>query len=389
MSHALRRPAHASRPTLVLSALMAALFCFVVSAVSTPGDVLGATSTKSAMCGANLRTHATTSAKIRGTIRKGTKVSVIATVVGGSWRTTCAGKPVHGRSWLRISAINGKSVRSTYGVSYLYAAAGLFKSVVTTFTRYAACTTYLRTGPDRSTAAKALIKTDTKVTVAASVTGTSYNTTCAGNPAVGNGWYRITAVNGVSVSSLYGVSSVYAASGLFKTTATVQAAAAPTATPTPTPKPAATPTPTPTATAASMPTPTPASTATATPTPTSAPTPTATPAPTPTPRITEGIDVSHWQGAIDWTMVAASGKRFAYIKASESTDFVDPAFLQNRAGARAAGLYVGAYHFAQPSATAGDAVAEADHFIDTAGRPGATSSPCSISSGPAASHRPR
>ena len=91
-----------------------------------------------------------------------------------------------------------------------------------------------------------------------------------------------------------------------------------------------------------------------------------TPTPTPTPKITEGIDVSHWQGTIDWTQVAAAGKQFAYIKASESTDFVDPLYVQNRAQARAAGLYVGAYHFAQPSTTAGDAVAEADHFIDVA-----------------------
>jgi len=358
MSHALRRPARASRPTVVLSALMAALFCFVVSSMSMPGDVLGATSTKSAMCGANLRVHATTSARIRATIRTGAKVSVIATVVGGSWRTTCAGKPVHGRSWLRISAINGKSVRSTYGVSYLYAAAGLFKSVVTTYTRYAACTTYLRTGASQTTAAKAMIKVDVKVTVAASVTGTSYSTTCAGKPAAGTGWYRISAVNGTSVSSLYGVSSVYAAAGLFKTAATVTTAATATATPTPPPAP----TPTPTATPAPAPTPNPTPAAT----PTSAPAPTATPAPAPTPKVAEGIDVSHWQNAIDWTMVAASGKRFAFIKASESTDFVDPLFVQNRAQARAAGLYVGAYHFAQPSTTAGDAVAEADHFIDTA-----------------------
>jgi lysozyme len=64
--------------------------------------------------------------------------------------------------------------------------------------------------------------------------------------------------------------------------------------------------------------------------------------------------------------VAASGKKFAYIKASESTDYVDPLYAQNRAQARAAGLYVGAYHFAQPSTTAGDAVAEADHFIAVA-----------------------
>jgi GH25 family lysozyme M1 (1,4-beta-N-acetylmuramidase) len=79
--------------------------------------------------------------------------------------------------------------------------------------------------------------------------------------------------------------------------------------------------------------------------------------------MTEGIDVSHWQGTINWPSVAAAGKRFAYIKASESTTYVDPSYTTNRAAAGAAGLLVGAYHFAQPSATVGDAWAEADHFL--------------------------
>ena len=331
MSHAFRRPAYVSRTTFFTSALVAALFCFVVTAVAMPGDVIGATSTKAATCGANLRTSDKVGARLRTTIKKGTKVSVTATLTGGSWRATCAGKSVHGHSWVRISAINGKSVKSSYGVTYLYAAAGLFKSVVVPVTRYAACTVYLRTGPAATAAAKTTIKLDAKVTVVVAVTGTSYSTTCAGKPAAGTAWFRISAINGKSVSSLYGVPYVYGAAALFKKTATVVTAVA-----TPTPTVAPTPTPTPTAT------------------------------PTPNPNIAEGIDVSHWQGTINWTAVAAAGKRFSYIKASESTDYVDPNYVQNRAQARAAGLYVGAYHFAQPGATVGDAVAEADHFIDTA-----------------------
>ena len=82
--------------------------------------------------------------------------------------------------------------------------------------------------------------------------------------------------------------------------------------------------------------------------------------------MTEGIDISHWQGTINWTKVAASGKRFAYMKATESTSYVDPTYVSNRQQAQAAGLFVGAYHFGQPSTTAGDASAEADHFVDTA-----------------------
>jgi GH25 family lysozyme M1 (1,4-beta-N-acetylmuramidase) len=91
--------------------------------------------------------------------------------------------------------------------------------------------------------------------------------------------------------------------------------------------------------------------------------PTATSAADPT---TDGIDISHWQNEIDWTRVAGAGKRFAFMKASEDHDYVDPTYGLNRARAKAAGLRVGAYHFAQPSKTAGDALAEADHFLDTA-----------------------
>lgn len=58
-----------------------------------------------------------------------------------------------------------------------------------------------------------------------------------------------------------------------------------------------------------------------------------------------GIDVSHHQGSIDWTRVAASGTAFAYIKASEGADFVDSEFVTNWRGARAAGIPRGAYHF--------------------------------------------
>ena len=71
--------------------------------------------------------------------------------------------------------------------------------------------------------------------------------------------------------------------------------------------------------------------------------------------------------------MAAAGKQFAFIKASESTDFVDNKYATNRAQAEANGLHVGAYHFARPCSTSvrpcvapSDPVAEADHFVDTA-----------------------
>jgi lysozyme len=58
-----------------------------------------------------------------------------------------------------------------------------------------------------------------------------------------------------------------------------------------------------------------------------------------------GIDVSRWQNDIDWQAVRAAGTRFVFIKATEGGDHIDPRFLANWAGARAAGIPVGAYHF--------------------------------------------
>lgn len=59
----------------------------------------------------------------------------------------------------------------------------------------------------------------------------------------------------------------------------------------------------------------------------------------------QGIDVSHYQKAIDWEKVANAGVQFAYAKASEGASFTDPMFATNFAGIRGAGLLRGAYHF--------------------------------------------
>ncbi len=58
-----------------------------------------------------------------------------------------------------------------------------------------------------------------------------------------------------------------------------------------------------------------------------------------------GVDVSKYQGDIDWRAVRASGTRFAFIKATEGSDHVDAKFRQNWDGAKAAGVARGAYHF--------------------------------------------
>ena len=320
----------------MVSSLLSAILVFAVVAVAQPGEVLGATLSKVAKCNANLRTSPRTSAPAKKVIATGTRVTANLRLVGGNWRTTCAGVAVSGHSWYRITAVNGKSVKSLYGVTYLYAAVGLFKTYVPPpVTKYAACRANLRASASTGATSRAVINTDTKVLVVTQVTGSSYSTTCSGVAVSGKSWYRISSVNGKSVKSLYGVTYLYSATGLYKSAVTTTQA------PTPTPKPPA-----------------------ATPTPTSTPTP--TPTATPLSPYTEGIDISHWQGTINWTKVAAAGKKFAFMKASESTDFVDNTYITNRQQAGAAGLYVGAYHFAQPSTGAGDAIAEADHFIDTA-----------------------
>ena len=79
-----------------------------------------------------------------------------------------------------------------------------------------------------------------------------------------------------------------------------------------------------------------------------------------------GIDVSHWQGTIDWAKVAGGGITFAFAKATEGQTFNDPMYTTNRSGAAANGILFGAYHFAQPDNLPNDAIIEADHFSSVA-----------------------
>ena len=58
-----------------------------------------------------------------------------------------------------------------------------------------------------------------------------------------------------------------------------------------------------------------------------------------------GIDVSKYQGAIDFEQVRAAGVSFVYIKATEGGDRLDERFVENWNKARAAGIPYGAYHF--------------------------------------------
>jgi lysozyme len=91
-----------------------------------------------------------------------------------------------------------------------------------------------------------------------------------------------------------------------------------------------------------------------------------------------GVDVSRFQGTIDWNSVAASGIRFAFVQASRGSGSdctvkpaqcgADPYFATNRVAAESVGLRVGAYHraFATGGTTTdarADALAESDVFL--------------------------
>ncbi len=58
-----------------------------------------------------------------------------------------------------------------------------------------------------------------------------------------------------------------------------------------------------------------------------------------------GIDVSRWQGDIDWATARDAGVSFAFIKATEGGDVADPMFKSHWAGAKRAGVRRGAYHY--------------------------------------------
>jgi lysozyme len=75
-----------------------------------------------------------------------------------------------------------------------------------------------------------------------------------------------------------------------------------------------------------------------------------------------GIDVSAWQGAIDWKQVASSGVKWAYAKATEGTASVDGYGEQNIIAAKGAGVPIGSYHFFRPKM---DPKAQAEFFLAT------------------------
>lgn len=78
----------------------------------------------------------------------------------------------------------------------------------------------------------------------------------------------------------------------------------------------------------------------------------------------KGIDVSHWDGKVDYAKVKASGISVVYIKASQGTRGVDPMLEENYKGASAQNLKIGFYHFFTPL-NEQDTLLQAEHFVNT------------------------
>jgi GH25 family lysozyme M1 (1,4-beta-N-acetylmuramidase) len=84
-----------------------------------------------------------------------------------------------------------------------------------------------------------------------------------------------------------------------------------------------------------------------------------------------GVDVASWQhpngAAINWSRVKGAGYDFAIVKATESTTYTNPYYAGDIAGARAAGLVIGSYHYARPAMPISTATAQARAFVAAIG----------------------
>lgn len=78
-----------------------------------------------------------------------------------------------------------------------------------------------------------------------------------------------------------------------------------------------------------------------------------------------GIDVSGWQGNVNWASYWDAGRRFAYVKATEGVGFQNEYFAQQYVGSYNVGMIRGAYHFARPDGEGG--AAQADYFVEHGG----------------------
>lgn len=77
-----------------------------------------------------------------------------------------------------------------------------------------------------------------------------------------------------------------------------------------------------------------------------------------------GVDVSHYQGTIDWSKLAQQDLDFAFIKATEGSGHVDECFYDNWQAAEETDLSIGAYHFFSFDS---EGKKQAQFYIDTVG----------------------
>ncbi|MFG1809460.1 lysozyme [Streptomyces sp. NPDC049040] len=82
-----------------------------------------------------------------------------------------------------------------------------------------------------------------------------------------------------------------------------------------------------------------------------------------TPMVTQtaGMDVSSYQGNVNWAGAWSNGAKFAYVKATEGTSYTNPNFTQQYNGSYNVGMIRGSYHFALPDVSTG--AAQADYFV--------------------------
>lgn len=79
-----------------------------------------------------------------------------------------------------------------------------------------------------------------------------------------------------------------------------------------------------------------------------------------------GIDVSVWQGEINYEEVSKTGVEIVYIRSSEGNSYVDPYYLKNYNNAKDNGLKVGFYHYLTAT-TKNEAISQADFFVSLVG----------------------
>src|SRR5690242_4540926 len=75
----------------------------------------------------------------------------------------------------------------------------------------------------------------------------------------------------------------------------------------------------------------------------------------------KGIDVSYYQGSINWNAVKNDGVKFAFIRVSDGTGYIDSKFSSNWSGAKNAGILRGAYQFFRSDE---DPIRQADILIN-------------------------